>query len=179
VVSSQSPDYARLPYISLEDIERNTGRILRDPQISDRPVTGNCFRFDERHVLFSKLRPYLNKVAAPWFSGKCTTELIPLLPEAGVSRDYLSYLLRRPQIVEVALKHGTGARMPRANLSLVLAELVPLPSSLKEQQEIVEKVTEKIRLINDSREACQRALQLLDDLTLQTLSEFPFNDEKL
>src|SRR5690349_1680792 len=74
-------DLAReLPYISLEHIESNTGRILREP---DAGTSGEgrstTFAFDERHVLYGKLRPYLNKVAVPDFSGRCTTELIPLL----------------------------------------------------------------------------------------------------
>jgi type I restriction enzyme S subunit len=80
--------------------------------------------FDTHHVLYCKLRPYLNKVAVPDFVGRCSTELIPLLPKPDISREYLAWLLRRPQTVQAAMQERTGARMPRANMRYVLAQEV-------------------------------------------------------
>src|SRR2546423_139844 len=66
-----------LPYLGLEDIESETGRI-RWASLDGRTeqVKSSTFAFDERHILYGKLRPYLNKVALPTFAGRCTTELI-------------------------------------------------------------------------------------------------------
>ena len=81
------------PYFSLEHIESNTGRILRHPsQALEGEGQSTTFAFDSRHVLYGKLRPYLNKVALPDFVGRCTTELIPLLPSVEVSREFLIWI---------------------------------------------------------------------------------------
>jgi restriction endonuclease S subunit len=72
----------KLPYIGLENIESETGNIINQKNGSDSKLSkGNTFRFNSHHVLYGKLRPYLNKVATPNFEGRCSTELLPLLPK--------------------------------------------------------------------------------------------------
>ncbi len=48
------------------------GGSVMTPRIGNRRST--AFRFDGRHVLHAKLRPYLNKVATPGFARSCLTE---------------------------------------------------------------------------------------------------------
>jgi type I restriction enzyme S subunit len=76
-----------LPYLGLEGIESGTGQFVVG-ELSKTPEApqANSFRFDERHVLYGKLRPYLNKVALPTAPGKCSTEIIPLLPTPPLAR---------------------------------------------------------------------------------------------
>ncbi len=109
--------YTTRPYLSLEHVESNTGRILREPAevIADEGQS-TTFAFDSRHILYGKLRPYLNKVALPDFAGRCTTELIPLLPQ-GTDREFLAWILRRQETVETAMHEKTGSRMPRTDIS--------------------------------------------------------------
>ena len=117
IVEARSERARQLRYLSLEHIESGTGRILREPgdAISDEG-NSTTFAFDERHVLYGKLRPYLNKVALPDFSGRCTTELIPLLPTNELARDYLAFVLRRNETVAITMRGKTGSRMPRADM---------------------------------------------------------------
>lgn len=110
------------------------------------------FRFDSRHVLYGKLRPYLNKVALPDFEGRCTTEAIPLLPAPDVEREYLAWLLRRPETVEWAMREKTGSRMPRADMDHLLALSVALPP-LSEQQRIVALLRQQMALVERARVA--------------------------
>ena len=119
--------YTTMPYLGLEHIEPNTGRILvneRDARDSDSK--SNNFRFTPEHVLYGKLRPYLNKVALPEFTGRCTTEIIPLRP-LGVDRRWLAWLLRRQQVVDYAMRGKTGSRMPRTSMPYLLALSVAVP----------------------------------------------------
>src|SRR5207237_1160909 len=79
-------------YLSLEHVESQTGRILASNGANDEGGS-TTFAFGSRHVLYGKLRPYLNKVALPDSSGRCTTELIPLLPnERLIRREFLAFL---------------------------------------------------------------------------------------
>ncbi len=173
VVMPDSPMANDLPFLGLEHIESMTGRILREALSEGNYGNSTAFLFDTRHVLYCKLRPYLNKVAVPDFRGRCTTELIPLLPREGVSRDFLAWLLRRPQIVQAAMQEQTGARMPRANMDYILAQPVLVPDSVQEQQRIADEMARRMNLISKIRLAYHEQLQLLEAYTQKTLSEFP------
>ena len=135
-VRSTDQDAAKLPFVGLEHVTADSGAIKFDTDSRVGNQKATAFRFDSRHVLYGKLRPYLNKVATPDFAGRCTTELIPLLPSDGVDRDFLAHLLRRTQTVDFAMASVTGARMPRADMRVLMSMMVPLPP-LHEQRRIV------------------------------------------
>lgn len=126
-----------LPYVGLEDIESNTGSHLgsREP----RKVKSNSFAFTSNHLLYGRLRPYLNKVLLPDFDGHCSTEIFPIKVTEDISREYLYYWFRLPSTVEAIDGTSTGARMPRANMDEVLEFTIPLPPKEKQGQ-IVQKL---------------------------------------
>lgn len=123
-----------LPYVGLEDIESNTARFLGAASASS--VKSTTFRFSKDHVLYGRLRPYLNKVLAPDFDGHCSTEIFPLKPRTGVLREFVQYWLLRDATVAQANETARGARMPRANVEEMLSFDFPLPP-LPEQRRIV------------------------------------------
>lgn len=179
IVTPDSSSAHDLPYLGLEQIESVTGRILREAMSYTTEGNGTAFLFDTRHVLYCKLRPYLNKVAVPDFAGRCTTELIPLLPRSGVARDYLAWLLRRPQTVQAAMQERTGARMPRASMRHVLAQQVLAPGTIQEQQRIADEMTRRMNLVIETKRACNEQLSLLDAYAHKVLSEFPVQPDAL
>jgi len=126
---------ARLPFVGVENIVGGAGFLDLDSKSRVGIQKSSTFRFDDRHVLYAKLRPYLNKVATPEFAGHCSSELVPLLPREGVDRDFLAYLLRRGETVEFAMKSVTGARMPRTDMKILMSMRVPFPP-LDEQRRI-------------------------------------------
>ena len=133
----EDPLASQLPFVGVENVEGCTGILDfgTDSRVGEQKST--AYRFDERHVLYAKLRPYLNKVAAPGFAGRCSTELVPLLPREGVDRDYLAHLLRRKETVDYATASVTGTRMPRTDMGALMSMRVPFPP-LDEQKKIVE-----------------------------------------
>jgi len=168
VVSPNMPQADRLPYLSLEHIESQTGRVLRKPTEGSEDVgTSTTFAFDSRHVLYGKLRPYLNKVALPTFAGRCTTELIPLLPR-GTNREFLAWLLRRPQTVDVAMRGRTGSRMPRADMGNLFASTVPVPP-LDEQRGIAEALTDQMAAVDRMRAVAEARLAVTEGLSASCL----------
>ena len=130
----------KIPYLGLDSIESGTGKInLSESKYINAQGKSNCFLFDKRHVLYGKLRPYLNKVALPDFEGRCTTEAIPILPRRNMQRELLAYMLRSSTFVTWAMSTNTGSRMPRADMSKLLEIKIPLPP-LAEQKRIVAKI---------------------------------------
>ncbi len=126
--------HKNLPYVGLEQIESHTGRFLGSPQ--PLSVKSSTFKFSPEHLLYGRLRPYLNKVMLPDFTGHCSTEIFPLKPRTGLSRKFLQYWFLRESTVEQIDATSTGARMPRANINAVLDFEFPVPP-LPEQQRIV------------------------------------------
>jgi type I restriction enzyme S subunit len=157
IVEPKSSLASRLLYLSLEHIESNSGRILREPTepIQDEGRS-TSFYFDHRHVLYGKLRPYLNKVVLPDFEGRCTTELIPILP-TDIDREFLAWVLRRQETVDVAMQEKTGSRMPRANMDNLLALEIPLPP-LDEQRRIASRLNEQLAAVESARKAAEEQL---------------------
>ena len=121
-----------LPYVGLEHIEANTGMFLGEE--SPAAVKSATFRFTSEHVLYGRLRPYLNKVLAPDFDGHCSTEIFPLRPERGLLREYLVYWLLAEETSERINATCTGARMPRANMNSVMDFEFPLPPPVEQKQ---------------------------------------------
>ena len=121
------------PYLGMEDI--TSGQIYLDEVPEAKAVKSNTFAFDESHVLYGRLRPYLNKVLAPDFSGHCSTEIFPLKPTSAAHRNYIARLLSSRYMCDQINQTCTGARMPRANMDSVMKFIVPAPS-LAEQSSI-------------------------------------------
>jgi type I restriction enzyme S subunit len=105
----------------------------------------------------------LNKVAIPDFEGKCSTELVPLLPSAALDRIYLAYFLRSPPIVSQISAKTAGARMPRADMDFVLGLDMPLPS-LDEQRRFVDLLSRAEGIVRLRREAQKKAAEIIPAL---------------
>lgn len=145
-----------LPYVGMEDIEGFTGRFLGD--YSPRTVASSTFKFSGEHVLYGRLRPYLNKVLVPDFEGHCSSEIFPLKPTQQLERKFLYYWLSSEATVNAIDKTCTGARMPRANVNEVLTFDFLLPPIL-EQKRLVAILDEAFADIEQARAKTEQNLK--------------------
>ena len=114
--SKESVD-GRVWLLNLDMIESNTGKVI-EKVYEDSENALSVQPFDEGNVLFSKLRPYLNKVVIPDEPGLATTELVPLRPKGDIlNKIFFSHLLRGDQFVNFANDIAGGTKMPRMPLS--------------------------------------------------------------
>ncbi len=99
--------------LNLDMVESQSGRVIE--KVYDNVENLNSVApFDDGNVLFSKLRPYLNKVVIPNGKGYATTELVPLRPKTTfVRKEFLACLLRSNDFVNYADAIATGTKMPR------------------------------------------------------------------
>lgn len=145
--------------LSLDQVEADTGNVLAKVKTPASDAGVSTHGFDERHVLYSKLRPYLNKVVLPDEKGLATTELVPMLPDPlRLDRKYLAYYLRSNSFVDWVSSQVAGAKMPRVSMQIFWQHEIPLPP-LPEQKRIA-AILDKADAIRRKR---QQAIQLADD----------------
>lgn len=100
--------------LNLDKIEPNTGELIEKVMLHPSEVGNSTSTFDDTMVLYSKLRPYLNKVYLPEDEGYATTELVGMRPDTSrLNRVFLAFLLRGDHFVDYANSLSGGAQMPR------------------------------------------------------------------
>ena len=140
--------------LELEDIEKDTGRILKKITKRERSINGSRHAFTKNQILYSKLRTYLNKVLIAPSNGYCTTEIIPISPEKGIIPEYLYLVLRSQYFQNYTAQCGYGMKMPRLGTSDAIKALIPIPASA-EQKRIIDcakKYTDIIDRIHAEKE---------------------------
>lgn len=162
---------ATLPYIGLEHIGSNSGHLITAFTGNPESLLASKFRFTSKHVLYGKLRPYLNKVALPTFNGVCTTEILPLLPsEEVLDRTYLWAILISPNFVSWASANTSGANLPRLDPDLLKTYQLPLPP-LPEQKRIATILEKADRLRRLRRYALELSSTYLQAVFLEMFKD--------
>lgn len=131
--------------LELEDLEKDTGRLLTRLRVSDRQSQSTKSEFRPGDVLYGKLRPYLNKVLVADEAGYSTTEIVALRAYLPLCSEYCALALRRPDFVDYVTRLGQGTKMPRLRTEDAVVAPFPLPP-LAEQYRIVSKVDELMTL---------------------------------
>ena len=162
--------------LSLEDIEPQTARVVRRQSCTVSALGSAKCSFDERHVLYSKLRPYLNKVVLPDGRGVGTSELLPLLPDPQrMDREFLAFYLRSPNFVDFAVANSRGANLPRVAMGALWTHRVPMPS-LDEQRCIVRRIRECMERIDEIRRLREAGIRESKAIELAIFHDFLHND---
>ena len=122
--------------LDLEDIEKDTGNVLTRIKKADRASASTKHRFHKGQVLYSKLRPYLNKVVLADQDGYCTSEILPLEFNSIILPEYARYYLMSPSFLRYANRCSYGVKMPRLGTEDGKKAIIPVPP-VREQAEIV------------------------------------------
>lgn len=99
--------------LELEDIEKNSSRILKKKYFVERQSKSTKNKFNKGDVLYGKLRPYLNKVVIADQSGVCTTEIVPIKCSELLNSKFIFFWLKSPFFLTYVTRVGHGVNMPR------------------------------------------------------------------
>ena len=132
--------------LDLEDIEKDTGVLLAKKRMKDIQSKSDKHIFYSGNVLYSKLRPYLNKVIIADENGYCTSEILAF--DFGmILNKYAQIYLMSPYFVDYAMSDAYGVKMPRLGSKQGNNALMPLPP-FKEQVRIAEQLAKITPIVN-------------------------------
>jgi len=114
-------------YLAPEHIESHTGKYTGPHPTDGSNLRSAKYRFTREHVLYCKLRSYLNKVILPQTEGICSTELVPIHPGPSLLREFLAIYLRLPFFVSAATQKSQGTKMPRFGPDIMKQEYIIVP----------------------------------------------------
>ena len=138
--------------LDLEDIEKDTGMVLKKVTKAQRNSVSTKHKFHSGQVLYSKLRPYLNKVVLSDADGYCTSEILPLEFKNCVLPEYARYYLMSGTFITYANHCSYGVKMPRLGTTDGKKAIFSLPP-LSEQKCIVETIDFCFMQLNKISEA--------------------------
>ncbi len=163
-------------HIGAANIVSNSDELCELKTAKDEGLISGKFIFDENTILYSKIRPYLKKVAKPSFIGLCSADVYPLVcNEKMMIKDFLFYILLSSDFTKFAISGSDRAGMPKVNRDHLFSYKINLPSISAQI-----KLTEQINQIkHEVKSSLLMLSKKLDELNLlkKSILRQAFNGE--
>ena len=120
--------YADYPHIGIDSIEKETGTLKGYRTVKEDGVVSGKYFFTPQHIIYSKIRPNLNKVALPDFEGLCSADAYPILPNPkNCNRVFLALAMRSNYFLDYILQFSARTNLPKVNRKEIAGFSMPLP----------------------------------------------------
>ncbi len=137
-VDPKEVPFKNMLHLGPENIEAETGRASELHTNAELGISSGNYHFTEENIVYSKIRPYLNKVFLPTIEGTCSADMYPLRPFADrFSKEFLFQYLLSSGFVKQAMSYQDRTGIPKINRGQLFSIYFPKPL-LEEQQEIAE-----------------------------------------
>ena len=131
--------------LELEDIVSGSSVVKTRRYVEENTNLNSKVPFKSGMVLYSKLRPYLDKIVIADQDGIATSEIVPFY--SLIDTDYLVIFLRSPYFLNRVTNLMYGVKMPRLGTKDMTMTIIPLPP-LSEQKRIVKKILSINKIIS-------------------------------
>ncbi len=162
-------DYMDYPQIAPDSIEKNSGRILHWKSVAESNVESDNHLFFKGQILYSKIRPLLNKVAIAPFDGLCSADMYPI--ETHQDTKFLQYFMLSSAFLEgVTNATRDRVKMPKINKDELGSIELCIPP-LSEQRSIVSYLDDKCGKIDKMLEGKQKQIELLAEMKQRIIAD--------
>ena len=135
-----SPEgYDSFIQIAPDCIEKGSGRLVKERSVEDAGVVSWNQLFKKGQILYSKIRPVLNKVIIAPFNGLCSADMYPI--STRINTEFLLYsMLSQSFVGQVDLITRDRVKMPKINQDELGSVMVAVPPTKEEQRQIAEMI---------------------------------------
>lgn len=151
-------DYKDLPQVAPANIEKNTGKLTGVQNAFDAGVESDNHLFRKGAILYSKVRPALNKVAIAPFDGLCSADMYPISTDQNVK--WLVYYMLSATFTEQVSVSTNRVKMPKLNKEELGKMDVVLPPK-EDQDAVVNYLDTKTAEIDALIASKERQVELL------------------
>ena len=146
----------KLPSFGADSIESHTGKLLKQDSAEAQGVRGPVYEFDGQRLLYSKIRPYLNKLTVVKLHGYCSSDMYPLAVDARKADiRFLSIYMLSSAFNEAIRGFYERASIPKINQSQLFGTRIPLPP-VDTQQATVAEIEAEQALVSANRDLITR-----------------------
>lgn len=126
-------DYLDMPQIAPDCIEKGSGKIVKYQSVKEANVISDNHLFYKGQIVYSKIRPTLNKVTIAPFDGLCSADMYPI--ETSEDLRYSLYQMLSSVFNEqVAIVVQDRVKMPKINKEELDQVLMIVPPILIQRQ---------------------------------------------
>lgn len=165
MVDPRDSEYAYLPHIGNENIEKHSGLLLSYNKVIDDNLISGKYLFNKNDILYGKINPQFGKVAYPGFKGLCSADIYPISCGPYIIPEFLKYVLLSYSFLKYTVALSQRSGMPKVNREEVIKYEFSLPSII-EQQKIAKSLSDMDALIAKSEKFVKK-YQALKQACLQ------------
>lgn len=161
-----------LDYIQVapDNIEKGSGKLLPCLTVKENGIVSDNHLFFKGQLLYSKIRPILNKVTIAPFDGLCSADIYPI--ETNQDYRYMMYfMLSNLFLVQVKMFTENRVKMPKINQE-ELAQITSSIPPIEEQQAIVSYLDQKCTQIDNLISIKQRKIEKLQQYKKSLIYEY-------
>ncbi|MGL4501439.1 MAG: restriction endonuclease subunit S, partial [Planktothrix sp.] len=165
MVDPKIKQYHKYLHIGGANVESTTGKLLDLKTAEEEGLISGKFLINPQHILFSKIRPKLRKVAFPRIHALCSADIYPITIKSSKCNPYfLLYYLRSDYFSKIVSELAESrTNIPKVNREELAEQSIPLPP-LPLQEKFAQIVQKFERLRTQQREAERQAEHLFQTI---------------
>lgn len=127
LVDPKEEPYASMYHVGPANILSDTGELINLKLAKDENLISGKYLFNTGMILYSKIRPNLNKVTKATFEGICSADMYPLIPKDNIVSEYLLFILKTKKFLDYAISNSGRANIPKINREALMTYKTILP----------------------------------------------------
>lgn len=134
-VDPKEEPYLSMKHIGPENVISHSGQLVDLHTSKELALISGKYFFDDNAIVYSKIRPNLNKVCTPHFVGICSADMYPIWPKPFVDKNFLFQYMLGPIFNKIAISFSMRTGMPKINRADLNGIEIAIPP-IKEQHKI-------------------------------------------
>jgi type I restriction enzyme S subunit len=161
-------EYPDLFQVSPANIEKNTGKLLECQTVEKSGIISDNHYFYKGQILYSKIRPLLNKVTVAPFDGLCSADMYPI--ETSLDTEYFKYFILSQAFLSQLSMTENRVKMPKINKEELSEISVSFPDK-DEQYSIVKFILSKFEKLDIMINNFSAIILLLQEYRTRLISD--------